>query len=204
MFLLVLLTGLLEAVAGAIRIGGLPLGPGSRAEIRRSLGMVFQEADDQLFRPTAAENVAFGPQNLALPADVVQQRVSLALEQVGALALRDRSPHRLSGGEKRAVAIASVLAMEPSILLDEPSANLDPRSRRRLIQLLQGLSHTRVVATHDLDLALDLCSRTVVVSAGRVVADGPSDRILADAALLERSGLEGLLSLQARRPCRQG
>jgi len=200
--LLELLTGLLEPVAGAIRINGLSLGPGSRAEIRRSLGMVFQEADDQLFMPTAAEDVAFGPQNLGLPADVVRQRVSLALEQVGALALRDRSPHRLSGGEKRAVAIATVLAMEPSILLlDEPSAALDPRARRRLIQLLQGLSHTRVVATHDLDLALDLCSRTVVLNAGRVMADGPSDRILADTALLERSGLEGPLSQQG---CRHG
>ena len=122
--LLVLLTGLLEPVAGGIRMNGLPLGPGSRAEIRRSLGMVFQEADDQLFMPTAAEDVAFGPQNLGLPADVVQQRVNLALEQVGALALGDRSPHRLSGGHPRP-------RSGPGPLFTDRGAERRPRRGRR-------------------------------------------------------------------------
>ncbi len=195
--LMALLTGLLEPVAGAIRIGGIPLGRRSLAEIRRSLGMVFQDSDDQLFMPTAGEDVAFGPLNLGLPAELVEQRVGLALARVGASELRERPPHRLSGGEKRAVAIATVLAMEPAVLLlDEPSSNLDPRARRRLIRLLQGFAQTRVVATHDLDLALDLCERTVVMQAGRVVADGPTGRIFADTALLERSGLEPPLVLQ--------
>ncbi|MFZ0408284.1 MAG: ABC transporter ATP-binding protein [Cyanobium sp.] len=197
--LLALLTGLLDPLSGSIRIGGIPLERRSLAEIRRFLGMVFQDSDDQLFMPTAAEDVAFGPRNLGLPAEQVERRVSQALERVGASSLRERSPHRLSGGEKRAVAIATVLAMEPAVLLlDEPSSNLDPRARRRLIRLLQGLAHTRVVATHDLDLALDLCERTVVMQAGRVVADGPTGRIFADAALLERCGLEPPLAMQ---PC---
>ena len=195
--LLLLLTGLLEAEAGSIRIAGTPLGPRNLAEIRRSLGLVFQEADDQLFMPTAVEDVAFGPQNQGLPPEAVEERVSRALKRVGATGLRDRSPQRLSGGEKRAVAIAAVLAMEPKVLLlDEPSASLDPRARRRLIGLLQGLERTRVLVTHALDLALEVCERTVVLAGGRVVADGPSDRILTDPVLLERSGLEPPLALQ--------
>ena len=141
--------------------------------------------------------MAFGPQNQGLPPEAVEERVSRALKRVGAAGLRDRSPQRLSGGEKRAVAIAAVLAMEPKVLLlDEPSASLDPRARRRLIGLLQGLERTRVLVTHDLDLALEVCERTVVLAGGRVVADGPSDRILTDPVLLERSGLEPPLALQ--------
>lgn len=203
--LLALLTGLLEPAAGSIHIGGIRLGRSSLAEIRRSLGMVFQDSDDQLFMPTAVEDVAFGPLNLGLPPEAVEQRVAQALARVGASDLRERSPHRLSGGEKRAVAIATVLAMEPAVLLlDEPSANLDPRARRRLIRLLQGLAHTRLVATHDLDLVLDLCERTLVMAAGQIVADGPTDRIFADRALLERSGLEPPLALQRCPICSRG
>jgi cobalt/nickel transport system ATP-binding protein len=140
--------------------------------------------------------------NLGLPPDEIDARVDEALARVGSLALKDRPPYRLSGGEKRAVSIATVLAMAPSMLvLDEPSSNLDPRARRRLIALLATFEHTKVIATHDLDLALDLCERTIVMSGGTVTADGPTRGIFSDDALLEASGLERPLALQACPVC---
>ncbi len=148
---------------------------GTLPDIRRTVGMVFQDPDDQLFMPTVAEDVAFGPLNLGLSAADVAARVAAALARVGAEHLAERPPYRLSGGEKRSVAIATVLAMEPNILvMDEPSAGLDPRARRRLIGLLQGFEHTRIIATHDLDLAAQLCERTIVMGGGRVLADRPT------------------------------
>ncbi len=197
--LLMHLNGLLSPTSGTVGIGGTPVSKGTLPDIRKTVGMVFQDPDDQLFMPTVFEDVAFGPVNLGLPEDDVAQRVTEALDRVGALKLADRPPHRLSGGEKRAVSIATVLAMNPAILvMDEPSSNLDPRARRRLIELLGTFEHTKIIATHDLDMALDLCERTIVLHEGRVVADGPTSEIFTDDALLEASALERPAGL---RPC---
>jgi cobalt/nickel transport system ATP-binding protein len=160
--------------------------------------MVFQDPDDQLFMPTVAEDVGFGPLNLGLPPEGVAARVAAALARVGADHLAERPPYRLSGGEKRAVAIATVLAMEPNVLvMDEPSSGLDPRARRRLLGLLEGFEHTRIVATHDLDLAAELCPRTIVMGGGRVLADRPTVEVFLDAELLEAAGLEQPLGMLA-------
>ena len=201
--LLLHLAGVLLAPGGAVRVGDWPVTAATLAQVRRSVGMVFQDPDDQLFMPTVEEDVAFGPANLGLPAEEVEARVLGALERVGALHLRRRPPHRLSGGEKRAVAIATVLAMSPDVLvMDEPSSNLDPRSRRRLVEQLRAFEHTKIIATHDLDLVLDVCARTIVLAGGRVAADGPSAELLADEAVLARSGLERPLRLQGCPRCR--
>lgn len=197
--LLMHLNGLLYPTQGTVRIGDAPVTRTTLDDIRKTVGMVFQDPDDQLFMSTVADDVAFGPLNLGLPPADVAARVDDALERVGALELKDRPPYRLSGGEKRAVAIATVLAMCPSILvMDEPSSNLDPRARRRLIGLLDGFEHTKIIATHDLDLAADLCERTIVMSDGQIAADGPTATVFADAQLLERCGLEQPYAL---RPC---
>ena len=200
--LLLLLLGFLLPDTGTVRIGETPVTRSTVGDIRRSIGMVFQDPDDQLFMPSVAEDVAFGPLNLGLPPEEVRARVEHALERVGASHLADRPPYRLSGGEKRAVSIATVLAMCPNALvLDEPSSNLDPRARRNLIGLLSGFEHTKIVATHDVDLALEVCERTVVMSGGLVCADGPTSEVFADDALLERSGLERPLAMQACPVC---
>ena len=158
--------------------------------------MLFRSSDDQLFMPTVYEDVAFGPMNLGLePADV-EQVVQRALERVEAAHLKDRPPFRLSMGEKRRVAIAAVLAMAPDVLvMDEPSSGLDPRARRELIDLLKTFEHTKIIATHDLDLALQVCPRTIVLGRGKTLADGPTADIFADAALLTQSRLEKPLSM---------
>jgi len=196
------LNGCLSPAAGTVRIGDYPISKATLAAVRRSVGMVFQDPDDQLFMPTVFDDVAFGPLNLGLPPAEVEARVTRALETVGAAHLRDRPPYRLSGGEKRAVAIATVLSMSPDVLvLDEPTASLDPRSRRQLIALLAGFAHTKIIATHDLDLVLELCGRTIVLEGGRVAADGRTAEILRDRALLERCGLELPLRLQGCPAC---
>jgi cobalt/nickel transport system ATP-binding protein len=193
--LLLLLNGLLTPAAGEARIGEIPVTAATRAQVHRTVGFVFQDADDQLFMPTVREDVAFGPLNLGLSFAEVEARVTTALETVGASHLAGRAPYRLSGGEKRAVAIAGVLAMLPSVLLlDEPSSGLDPAARRRLIGLLRSFTHTKVIATHDLDLVLEACSRVLVMHEGRVRADGPPEAIFADAALLSACHLEPPLS----------
>jgi cobalt/nickel transport system ATP-binding protein len=159
--------------------------------IRAKVGMVFQDPDDQLFSPTVFEDVAFGPLHIGLPEGEVRRRVSWALAQVGMKGFEDRMPHHLSLGERKRVAIATVLSMDPAILvLDEPTSELDPRSRRSLIQLLRELPQTMLVASHDMRLVRDLCLRTVILDEGRIVADGPTSRLLADVELLERHGLE--------------
>jgi len=196
------LAGVLFPSSGMVRVGDWPVTAETLAHVRRSLGLVFQDPDDQLFMPTVADDVAFGPLNLGLPDDEVEARVSGALQRVGAAALRSRPPYRLSGGEKRAAAIASVLAMSPDILvMDEPSAGLDPAARRRLIGLLRSFEHTKIVATHDLDLVLDVCARTVVLREGRVAADGPTASIFGDASLLGACHLEKPLRLQGCPRC---
>jgi len=189
--LLLHLNGYLSTRRGEVRIGDTLLTRETAALARRAIGMVFQDPDDQLFMPTVAEDVAFGPLNAGLPPDQAEQRVASALARVGMAHLRDRPPYRLSAGEKRAVAIATVLAMVPDILLlDEPSSNLDPRGRRRLIELLRSFEHTRMIATHDLELVVEVCSRVIVLDGGRVVADGPARDILNDDALMLAHALE--------------
>jgi cobalt/nickel transport system ATP-binding protein len=161
--------------------GGKPL--------RQAVGLVFQDPDDQLFMPTVREDVAFGPLNLKL--GDVERRVGEALAAVRMSEHADRAPHQLSLGQKRRVAIATVLAMDPDVLvLDEPSANLDPRTRRELMELLEQLARTMVIVTHDLPLAARLCERAVILSGGRIVADGPCRALLADAGLLAAHDLE--------------
>ncbi len=185
------LNGYLTATRGDVRIGDTRIVRETAALARRAVGMVFQDPDDQLFMPTVAEDVAFGPLNAGLPPAQVEERVAEALRRVGMTHVRERPPYRLSAGEKRAVAIAAVLAMSPDILvMDEPSSNLDPRARRRLIELLRSFEHTRIVATHDLELVVQVCTRVVVLDDGRVVADGPTRDILDDEPLMLAHGLE--------------
>ncbi len=191
--------------SGSVNVGGVPVLKKNLHTIRKSVGMVFEDPDDQLFMPTVADDVAFGPLNLGWTHAEVQEKVEAALASVGALHLADRPPYRLSTGEKRRAAIATVLVMEPDILvLDEPGSGLDPRSRRTLIELLKGFAHTKIIATHDLDMAADLCERTIVLAEGTIVADGPTVDIFGDAPLLEANGLERPLSTQACAVCGRG
>ncbi len=185
------LNGVLELQAGSIKVNGIPINEDNLSEIRRRVGMVFQNADDQLFMPTVREDVAFGPANLGLTKEQQAERVREALDAVDAIDFVDRTPHHLSGGEKRRVAIATVLAMHPDVLvLDEPTSGLDPFGRRELTNLLKSLDLTQLVITHDLPLALELCPRSVIISNGRVVADGPTPEVLADSQLLAAHRLE--------------
>lgn len=185
------LNGIHTPASGNIWIGGIEVGPSTLAEIRRRVGLVFQDTNDQLFMPTVFEDVAFGPANLGLRGDELEKRVEEALARVSAGDTAHRAPHHLSGGEKRRVSIATVLAMRPDVLvLDEPAVGLDPSGRRDLITTLVGLKVTQLIVTHDLPLALELCERAVIMYGGRVVASGPTRQLLSDAQLLGRSSLE--------------
>ncbi|MFW5474149.1 energy-coupling factor ABC transporter ATP-binding protein [Knoellia sp. CPCC 206450] len=185
------LNGILEGGAGTVSVSGLPVTRENLLEIRRRVGIVFQDPDDQLFMPTVRDDVAFGPANLGLRGDELDARVDSALAAVGMLDLAGRAPHHLSFGQRRRVAIATVLAMEPEILvLDEPSSNLDPASRRELVELVESLDVTVLMVTHDLPFALQLCERAVVLSDGVVAADGDTKDLLGDAALLRTHRLE--------------
>ncbi|MBA4422147.1 MAG: cobalt ABC transporter ATP-binding protein [Syntrophus sp. (in: bacteria)] len=193
------MNGYLMPTSGTVTIGDLSLTKRTRREIRKKVGIVFQNPDDQLFMPTVFDDVAFGPLNLGMDEASVRERVCEALNRVNSLALQDKPPHHLSCGQKSAVAIASVMAMEPDILaMDEPAANLDPKSRRSLIVLLKTFRHSKIIASHDLDLILDVCERCIVIGDGVVVADGPSAEILSNRTLLEENSLELPLSLQRR------
>ena len=195
--LLLHMNGYLSATRGGIRIGDYLVSRTSLNTVRRSVGMVFQNSDDQLFMPTVFEDVAFGPMNLGLEMDELERKVMQALETVGAAHLKNRPPYRLSHGEKRSVAIATVLAMSPDILvMDEPTSSLDPMSRARLIELLKTFHHTKIIATHDLDMAMDLCERAIVLHQGRITGDGPTMKLLKDEDLLHRSRLERPLRMQ--------
>ncbi len=195
-------TTLLSYAAGAlvsdtVRIFGEPMTRRSAPRLRRRLGLVFQQPDDQLFLPTVAEDVAFGPLNMGLGQQEARLRVAEALEAVGLdPSYGPRQPHRMSGGERRAAALATVLAMRPDVLLlDEPTNDLDPRARRALIGVL-GRFPTRLVASHDLEMILQLCERCVLLDGGRMLREGPTRDLLADASLMDEAGLEVPLSIR--------
>jgi cobalt/nickel transport system ATP-binding protein len=183
--------GILEPSHGTVAIAGEVVDRATVKRIRAEVGLVFQDPDDQLFSPTVFEDVAFGPIHMGAPRDEIHDRVERALASVGMSGFEQRVPHRLSLGQRKRVALATVLSMDPSVLVfDEPSAGLDPRGRRELIRLLATLPQTQLVSTHDMRLVAELFPRTVVMDGGTIVADGPTDRILADDALLEAHGLE--------------
>ncbi len=185
------LNGILQAGAGSVAVSGLPVEKAHLAEIRRRVGIVFQDPDDQLFMGSVRADVAFGPTNLGLRGAELDDRVLTALDMVGMTDFVDRPPHHLSYGQRRRVAVATVLAMQPEILvLDEPSSNLDPASRRELADILRSLDVTVLMVTHDLPYALELCPRSVVLSDGSVVADGATFDILTNGGLMADHRLE--------------
>ena len=185
------LNGMLRAGSGTVKISGLSVEKANLPEIRRRVGIVFQDPDDQLFMPRVREDVAFGPANLGLRGDALNDRAMAALEMVGMAEYADRPPHHLSFGQRKRVAVATVLAMEPEILvLDEPSSNLDPASRREFADVVRALDVTVLMVTHDLPYALELCDRSVVLSDGVVVADGPTFDVLTDEASMKAHRLE--------------
>jgi cobalt/nickel transport system ATP-binding protein len=185
------LNGVHLAQAGRVTIGDLPVAKPHLREIRRRVGIVFQDPDDQLFMPTVRDDVAFGPANLGLSRDDIDDRVTRALTAVGMAEHADRPPHHLSFGQRRRVAVATVLAMDPDVLvLDEPSSNLDPASRRELADIVLALDLTVLMVTHDLPYALELCPRAAIMNDGVIVADGATAALLADAELLGANRLE--------------
>jgi cobalt/nickel transport system ATP-binding protein len=188
--LLLHLNGILTG-QGKVTVAGLELTKANLPRIRASVGLVFQNPEDQLFSPTVLDDVAYGPLHMGLPEADVRSRSLRALDQVGMAGYAERLSYHLSVGEKKRVAVATVLSMDPELLaFDEPTAGLDPRARRTLIRLLDDLPHTMLVSTHDMRMVETLFARTVVMDGGQVVFDGPTDELLADELLLERHGLE--------------
>jgi cobalt/nickel transport system ATP-binding protein len=187
------LCGVFKVKPGAISVAGLdPSDSRQRTKLPSSVGIVFQNSDDQLFSATVFDDVAFGPLNLKLPADEVRQRVAESLKQVAMTGQEERVPFHLSGGEKRRAAIAGVLSMRPQVLLlDEPSMFLDPRGRREVIRLIKDLPGTKLIATHDLPLVRETCSRVLLLDEGKLFADGPPETVMNDHELMERHGLIG-------------
>jgi len=179
------LNGIHLAQHGSVAVGGRPVGKATLAAVRRAVGIVFQDPDDQLFMPSVRDDVGFGPAHAGVRGESLEQRVRVALGAVGMGDHLEAAPHHLSFGQRRRVAIATVLAMDPEVLvLDEPTANLDPAARRELLAVLASLDLATVVVTHDLPFALESCARSVVLDAGRIVADGPTVDLLADAEAL--------------------
>ena len=189
--LLLHLNGVLGALDGKVTIGALPVTKAALREIRALVGLVFQDPDDQLFSPTVFDDVAFGPLHMGLPEAEVRRRVSAALDQVAMGGFEDRMPHHMSLGQRKRVAVATVLSMEPAVLaLDEPSAGLDPRARRGLIELLRALPQTMLVSTHDLQMVAEVFPRTIVLAEGRIVCDDSTAAVMRNARLLAEYGLE--------------
>lgn len=187
------LNGILKGQQGTIQVGDLEVTEANLRKVRAAVGIVFQNPDDQLFSPTVFDDVAYGPIYMGLAEEQVRQRVALALQQMNMEAYAARTSHHLSLGEKKRISLATVLAMEPHVLLlDEPSAGLDPRARRTLIRLLDKLGTTMLISTHDLRLVQELCPRTIILDEGRIVADGATAELLADEPLLRAHGLEPL------------
>jgi cobalt transport protein ATP-binding subunit len=190
--LLLHLNGILKPQSGSVNILGRSTANGAVAEVRALVGLVFQNPDDQLFSPRVFDDVAFGPLYMGLARPEVEARVAKALAAVGMSGFEERRPHELSIGERKRIALATVLSMDPEVLaLDEPSAGLDPRARRGLINLLAALPQTMLVSTHDMHLVKDLFQRMVIMDGGLIVADGQTSELLADTRLLEGHGLEG-------------
>lgn len=188
--LIQLTDGLILPSSGEINIGDVPVSKKTLPNIRRAVGLIFQNPDDQLFMPTVEDDVAFGPRNMGLPEEEVERRVVRALTAVGSLELRKRSEFQLSGGQKRSVAIATVLSMEPDILvMDEPTSNLDITARRKVKEIIKGFSHTVLLATHDFDLAEEVCPRMLLMSDGKIIADGKTGEIIRNTELLASAGL---------------
>lgn len=197
--LLKLLVGLNLNYSGSIRVEEIPVEKDTLPKIRERIGYVFQDSDNQLFMPTVYEDIAFAPRNYGLSESEVQRRVLQALDAVHITFLKDKPIYKLSGGEKKLVSIATILSMTPDIILmDEPSIALDPKNRRNLIHILNQFDHLKIIASHDLDLILDTCNRTILLSNGRIAADGDTSAILTDRNLLEENGLELPLCLQRR------
>lgn len=197
--LLKLLVGLLPEYRGQVSVWGLPVEKKNIAQIREKTGYVFQDSESQLFLSTVYEDVAFGPRNYGHSKEEVDRLVMEALEQVDIADLKDRQIYRTSGGQKKLVALASIFAMQPQIILfDEPSIALDPRNRRKLIHIMNETKATKLIASHDLDMILDTCERTILISDHRIVADGPTQTILTDEKLLCENGLELPLSLSRK------
>ena len=202
--LLLHLNGILpedEHPGGEVRVCGSPVSAASLRDVHRLVGLLFQDPDDQLFCPTVYEDVAFGPSQFGVPDGQISRIVAEALHQVGLDGFERRSPHHLSGGEKQRVCLAGILACRPKILvLDEPTSDLDPRGRRELSRLIRTLPATRVIASHDLELVVDLCSRVYLLDGGEVIASGPAVEILSNEPLMLAHGLEKPHSLQHRHP----
>ena len=191
-----LLLGLLTGT-GEIRVDGLPVCKANLAQIRRKVGFVLQNSDNQMFMPTVYEDMIFGPRNYGLTKEQAEKRVDEVLQSLGLMELKHRYNHKISGGEKRMASIATILAMEPEvILMDEPSTALDPLNRRRVINIIKTLPQTKLIASHDLDMILDTCQRVILLSHGRIAADGDAVRILQDKALLEANRMELPFCLQ--------
>lgn len=194
--LFLLTCGILKPTAGKILLFDQPIVVG---EFRPEIGLVFQNPNDQLFLPSVRDDIAFGPENMGLSAIEVEERIQEAVSLTGVNNLIERVPHNLSGGEKCMVAIAGVLAMRPQLVLyDEPSANLDMRSRRRLIQFLQASPQTMIISSHDLEMILEVCDRVLLLNQGQIIADGNPDDVMGDQQLMEAHGLEKPFSLTTR------
>ena len=191
-----LMLGLLSG-SGEILVDGLAVNKGNLAQIRRKIGFVLQDSDNQMFMPTVYEDMIFGPRNYGLSKEEADRKVDAVLEQLGLQALKHRHNHKISGGEKRMAAIATILAMEPEmILMDEPSTALDPVNRRTVINTISRLPQTKLIASHDLDMILDTCQRVILLSHGSIVADGDAEAILRDKTLLEANRMELPFCLQ--------
>ena len=199
--LMLLLMGVLFSKEGGVYIADVKLDKKSAPKIRPHLGFVFQNPDDQLFMNTIYEDVAFGPLNLMLDRSEVEKRVNDAITRMGIESLKDRPPYHCSGGEKRAAAIAGVLAMQPDILvMDEPTGGLDPKARRSMIELLKSFTHTKIIASHDIDMVYEVCGRVMILQNGSIKADGPTADIVSDAAKMDEYGLEPPLFMQTIKP----
>ena len=189
--ILKLILGLLRPTEGTVRVFGLETVKDNLAAVRKRAGFVLQDPDDQMFMPTVLDDMMFAPLNYGMSREDAEARVSAVLKQLDLEYLRDRYNHRISGGEKRMAAIATILTMEPElILMDEPSSSLDPYNRRKVIDTVKGLPQTKLITSHDLDMILDICSRVILISGGKIAADGPAETVLTDKALLEANRME--------------
>jgi len=195
--LLRILVGLEMGFTGEVTIGEIKVTKKTLPRVREKIGYVFQDSDNQLFMPTVYEDIAFAPRNYGLDADQVKERVQHALDLIGIDYLRNKQTYKMSGGEKKMASIATILAMTPDvILMDEPTIALDPKNRRRLINILNSLDHIKIIASHDLDMVLETCNRVVLMAGGKIIADGPTRDILTNKELLEANGLELPFCLQ--------